>query len=278
MATRPLPTTFKIQPPRAWPSIDAGEIWAFRDLLVLLGQRDLSLRYRQTALGVVWVVLQPLLGALILAFVFGSIAKLPSKGSSYLTFVFASLIGWNLFYATLTRATASLVSHAYLLGKVYFPRMVLPLSTALLSLVDLGISLLCLFVMLAIDGVPVMPRAAASVPCFVGLLVLALGGGLFLGSLAVRFRDVNAALPVVLQLLFYASPVAYGAEIVPERYSSLFMLNPVAPLLEGLRWSFLGAGWWSPEGILYSLVFGVGLVLVGALVLRRTEQYFADVA
>lgn len=273
-----MPTSFKIQPPRAWPSIDAGEIWAFRDLLVLLGQRDLSLRYRQTALGVVWVVLQPLLGALILAFVFGSIAKLPSKGSSYVTFVFASLIGWNLFHTTLTRATASLVSHAYLLGKVYFPRMVLPLSTALLSLVDLGVSLLCLFVMLAIDGVTVTPRAAASVLCFVGLLVLALGGGLLLGSLAVRFRDVNAALPVVLQMLFYASPVAYGAEVVPERYSSLFMLNPLAPLLEGLRWSFLGAGFWSPEGTLYALVFGAGLVLVGALVLRRTEQYFADVA
>jgi lipopolysaccharide transport system permease protein len=156
--------------------------------------------------------------------------------------------------------------------------MVLPLSTAVLSLVDLAVSLTCLFVMLAFDRVAVTPRVAASAVSFCGLLVLALGGGLVLGSLAVRFRDVNAALPSLLQLLFYASPVAYGAEIVPERYRNLFMLNPLAPLLEGLRWSFLNAGIWATGGIAYALAVGIAFFLVGAVVLRRTEQYFADVA
>jgi lipopolysaccharide transport system permease protein len=235
------------------------------------------LRYRQTVLGVAWVVLQPLLGALIFTFVFGVVAGLRSDGIPYLTFTFASLAGWGLFSGIVSRSSSSLVQNSGLIGKVWFPRSVLPSSTVPAALVDLVMALMVLAMLMAWQGVA--PGVALlTLPLWIALLVaLALAIGFAASALMVRYRDVQHILPVALQLLLYASPVAYAASNVPERFRALYYLNPVATALDGLRWSLLGAAPPPMPAVAHALLLTLALLVLGTWSFRRMERGFADV-
>lgn len=256
---------------------ELAETWQARDLLITFADRDLRLRYRQTALGVVWVVLQPLIAAGIFAFVFGTVAHLSTEGTPYLLFTFAALTGWNLFSGILTRASACLVGNANLVSRVYFPRLILPLSVVPAALVDFIVSLGMFAVLLAVYGVaPTI--AILTLPLWILLLSAgAFGAGLVAASLTVRYRDVQYVLPVMVQLLLYASPVAYAAARVPERWQTLYYLNPLVAVIEGLRWSMLGTAPPSAGSVAWSVLVAMLAVVTGVIVFRRMERSFADV-
>lgn len=254
-----------------------GDLWAHRDLLWSLADRDLRLRYRQTLLGVAWVVLQPVLGALIFTFVFGIVAGLGPDRVRYFQLTFISLAAWGLFAGIVTRASASLVQNSGLVSKVWFPRSVIPCSTIPAALVDFAIASLVWLAFAAWAGA--LPSAGALLaPLWVAAIVAsAIGVGMVGAALTVSYRDVQHLLPVALQLLLYASPVAYTAANVPERYLAWYWLNPMAPLLEGFRASLLGTPMPPADAIAYAATVAVGALVVGSRVFRRLERRFADV-
>ena len=258
-----------------WP--DFTECFRFRGLVVALAVRDVKLRYRQTALGVGWVIVQPLLASGILAFVFGTIAGVTKPGrSSVFLFVLGGFIGWTLFSATFTRAGQSLLQHAALISKVYFPRLVLPVSAVISGLLDAGVALVFFVVLRLIMGPP-FDWQVVTLPVWLAVLVMcALGLGLISGAFSVRFRDIQYIAPVLIQLLFYASPIAYRTSAVPEKWRGIYSLNPLAPLLEGLRWSLLGDGDFSLSSSIYGLAFAVVILSVGVYSFYRLESDFAD--
>jgi lipopolysaccharide transport system permease protein len=270
-----------IRPPRRWEGLALTEVWRARELVATLALRDVKLRYKQTVLGIAWVVLQPLLAALAFAFVFGRVARLPSGGVPYVLFALAGLLGWQLFATCLAQSANSLVANAQLVSKVCFPRLVLPLSTAPAALLDLAVAAAVLGVLMAAHGVALTP-AALLAPLWIALvLALALGLGLFGAALAASYRDVQRMLPLALPLLLYASPVAYSAELVRERAAPevfrLYMLNPLAPLLESLRWSLLGTPRPAPELVVQAAVLALVALVGCALFFRHRERRFADV-
>ncbi|MEY2420249.1 MAG: lipopolysaccharide transport system permease protein [Acidimicrobiaceae bacterium] len=267
-----------ITPRRRWLAINLAELLEFRSLLSRFAARDVTLRYRQTALGVAWVVLQPLLGAGILSFVFGSVAHLPGPaGVPYFVFSLTGMVAWTTFSQITTRASSSLVGNAQLVSKVYFPRLLLPLSTVLSTLIDVGVSLGLLGVLMLLYGVHPGP-ALVLLPVWLLLLVSAsLGIGMGAGALMVRYRDVQYLLPVAVQFLLYASPVAYALSAVPASARRVYELNPLTGLLEGVRWSVLDSTRPSSGLLLYSVATSVLLLIVGLLFFTRAERRFADV-
>ena len=249
----------------------------FRDLLLALAARDVKLRYKQTLLGVAWVVLQPLLAAGIFTFVFSLVAKLPSDGVPYFLFSFAGLLGWNLFNNILTRSSASLVGNANLISKIFFPRLVLPVASLGSAAVDFAVALGMMVVLLvAYRWAP--PVAVVLLPVWLVLLAaLALGVGLWTAALSVSYRDVQYILPVVTQVLLYASPVPYGASAVPKRLLGIYYLNPLSAPLEAVRWSLLGTAPPPLLWLMYSTAAAAGLLFAGLVVFKRMERKFADV-
>lgn len=267
-----------IRPRKGWLPVDPRQLWEFRGLLVRFAARDVTLRYRQTALGVTWVVLQPLLGAGILAFVFGNVANLPPPaGIPYFVFSLAGMVVWTAFSQTVIRASASLVANANMVQKVFFPRLLLPLSMALSTMVDVAVSLALLAAVIALSGVA--PGAAlAMFPLWMALAVAAgLGIALMASALMVRYRDVQYIVPAGVQLLLFLSPVAYALAAVPKGSRTFYELNPLAGLLEGFRWSLLDTGAPAVGLTIYAAAASLGLLLVGVLVFHRMEKGFADV-
>jgi lipopolysaccharide transport system permease protein len=266
-----------IRPSGPWVGLDVLELWKYRDLLLILAARDLRLRYRQTALGILWVVLQPLLGATLLAFVFGRVAGLDAEGVPYLPFVLAGLLGWGLFSAIVTRSTTALVNYPHLVSKVYFPRQLLPLSTVLPALTDYLVGFGVLLALLPAYGMPIESSAFRSLLWILPVTGIAVALGLITSSLAVTYRDIAHVMPVLLQFVMYASPVAYSVSAVPPTYRPLFLLNPLAPLLEGLRSSVLGTQ--PPQGSSTAMACGVsiGLLLAALLFFGRRQRELADV-
>lgn len=254
----------------------AGDLWAFRDLLWSLADRDLRLRYRQTVLGIAWVVLQPLLGALILTFVFGVVAGLSSDGVPYFRFTFASLAGWGLFAGILTRASGSLVQNAGLIGKVWFPRVVLPASVVPAALLDFVVAAVIVLTMAAADGA-LGPGAILAPVWALAIAALAFGLGLIFAALMVSYRDVQHVLPVAMQLLLYASPVAYAASNIPEAWRGIFLLNPIATYLEGLRSALLGTPTPATRATVGAVAVTAAVLVAGHALFRRLERRFADV-
>jgi lipopolysaccharide transport system permease protein len=258
--------------------LDWAELWRYRDLWLTLALRDIKLRYRQTALGVAWVVLLPLIASGVFTLVFGIVAKLPSEGSPYFLFVFAGYLGWSAFQNTLTRCSTSLVGNTALVTKVYFPRILLPASTVLASVLDFAIGAVLFLGALFVRGEMPSLASLALVPVLVILLqLLALGLGLFMAALTVRFRDVQYVLPFLIQLLLYASPVAYGVAVVPDRLRPFYLLNPVAPLLDALRAALLGRGdihWRAVGG---SAALTLVLLVAGTLFFLHQDRQYADV-
>jgi lipopolysaccharide transport system permease protein len=267
----------QIRSDAGWAAIDFREILRHRDLLVTVAERDLKVRYKQTILGVVWVLLQPLMAALIFAFIFGVVARLPSNGKPYVLFAFAGLMAWNAFAQTLTRVSYSLLANAHMVSKVYFPRLILPLASVASTLIDFGVALALMFTLMAIYGVWPGPRLLLLPVWLAILLVMALGIGLSAAALMVQYRDIGQVIPVVLQLGMYVSPVAWSTVVVPQRFRWVFEVNPLSGLIEAFRWSLLGEGTLSWPALTYSSATAALVLWVGAMVFQRQERWFADV-
>ena len=269
--------TVVIEPSRGRLRLNLKEIWAYRDLLFILAGRDVKLRYKQTFLGVTWVILQPLVTAIIFTVVFGVFARLPSDGQPYILFVFAGLLPWNLFSASLSRAGGSLVGNANLISKIYFPRVLVPLASVGAVIIDFFVALAVLIVLMLIYKIsPTWNMLAA--PFFLLLaLMTAMGVSLWISAWSVYYRDFMFALPFVIQAWTYASPVAYAMSIVPEKWRWVISLNPAVGFVEGFRWSLLGSNGLTIEMVLISTFSSLFFLFGGLLVFRRIERGFADV-
>jgi lipopolysaccharide transport system permease protein len=266
-----------LEPRRRSAFADLGEVWQFRSLLGQLARRDITLRYRQTALGAIWVVLQPLIAAGLFALVFGRVAHLKSGGVPYIVFSYSGLLAWNAFSTYLSKSAGSLVGNSALVSKVYFPRIVLPLSTMAGTVLDFLVSLVMMAVLL-IATATAPGWGLVLLPVWLLLvLMLSSGLGLLMGSLAVRYRDINYVLPVLVQFLLYASPVAYALSAVPHSLRLYFVANPLTGLLEAFRWSLLGTGSLHLPYVLYSAGFAIVALTLGWYAFARMERTFADV-
>jgi lipopolysaccharide transport system permease protein len=277
MTTSEQAAPLRIRPTRGWATLNLAEVWQYRELVYFLTWRDIQVRYKQTALGVAWVVVQPVLTTVIFTLIFGNLARLPSDGLPYAVFALAGLVPWNFFAGAFGRGSLSLVGNANLISKVYFPRLVIPISSVLAGVVDLAISLALLLVLTAYFGLWPTARVLG-LPLFLLLaLAAALGVGLWLSALSVQYRDVAYVVPFVLQLWFYATPIVYPVSLFPARWQAWLGLNPLASVVEGFRWTLLGKAAPPPEMLLLSVAVVAVLVVSGALVFRRMERTFADV-
>ena len=267
----------RISPPTSWSDLSFSEFWSYRDLFGILTVRDIKLRYKQTALGVVWVVLQPLLSSLIFAVVFGNLAKLPSDGAPYIVFVFAAMLPWNLFAGSLQRAGNSLIGDAPLISKVYFPRIVLPIASAAAVLLDFAVACGVMIVISVLYGVTPSWTWLAVAPLTALVFVVAVGSSLFFSALNVYYRDFMYALPFVIQVWMYGSPVVYSSSLVPPSWQFLYHLNPMAGIIDGFRWAILGNREFPATGVLMAVFGSAAAFLVGVYVFQRVERSFADV-
>ena len=265
-----------IQPSRGWLNLKLGEVWEYRELLYFLVWRDVKVRYKQTALGAAWAILQPLMTMLVFSVFFGRLAKVPSDGLPYPVFAFAALLPWQLFAFALTESSNSLVGSQNLITKVYFPRLVIPMAAVLAGLVDFSISFVVLLVLMFAYGIT-PGVAVVTIPLFLLLAVAsALAVGLWLSALNVKYRDVRYAIPFLTQFWLFATPVAYPSSLVPEQWRPLYGLNPMAGVVEGFRWALLGKS--DVPGLLLfvSIVAVIGLLVGGVVYFRRMESSFAD--
>ncbi len=254
------------------------DLWRYRELFYFLAWRDILVRYKQTVAGVAWAWIRPVAATVMATLVFGHIAGLPSNGVPYPVMVLAGLLPWQLFANTLADAGNSLVSNSNLIVKVYFPRLIVPASTAVIAAIDSLIASVLLAALMAWYGVAPTWRLAA-VPVFAALaLAAAFGAGLWLSALTVRYRDVRFVVPFIVQFGFFATPVAYSTAAVPARWQALYRLNPLVGVIDGFRWALLGGVEpLQPATELASLVVIAGCVAGGIAYFRRTERTFADV-
>jgi lipopolysaccharide transport system permease protein len=267
---------FVITPSTGWPFPDLREFWRYRELLYFMVWRDIKARFKQTALGVAWVLLQPLLTMLVFTVFFGRLAGVPSEGVPYPIYTFAALLPWQLYAHAVSQSGESLVANRELLTKVYFPRLLIPVSGVLVGLVDFVLAFGVFLLMMVYYGMALTP-AVAAVPLLVLLAcATALSVGLWLAVLNVRYRDVRLTIPFFLQFWLFLTPIAYPASLVPEQWRMLYALNPMVGVVEGFRWALLG----TPETLHPSAFVSVGVVialLVGGLFyFRRMERTFAD--
>ena len=257
-------------------SVDLKQLWTYRDLLRTFASRDITLRYRQTALGVIWVVLQPLLTALIFTFVFGRVARLSSEGVPYIVFSYSGLLAWNVFSGLLTRASGSLTAAGPMVSKVFFPRLLLPLSVLGSVLLDFSVALVLQAILLISYGVN--PRWHIILLPLWLLLLLGISSGVSMiaAALAVRYRDVQYVIPLLIQLLLFASPVGYDVASVPRDARWAVTINPLTGLLQAFRWSILGRGSLSLS-LVYSSIAAVSIAVLGGILFSSFERDFADV-
>lgn len=266
-----------IGPARGWTSLRLEELWEYRELLFFLTWRDVKVRYKQTVLGGAWAIIQPVATMLVFSVFFGTLAKMPSDGLPYPIFSYAGLVPWTFFANGLTQSCTSLVTSAGLIKKVYFPRLVVPISSVFSGLVDFALAFAVLVAMAAYYGL----RPTLAVLCLPFLLLLsivtALGAGLWLSAMNVQYRDVRYAVPFLAQLWMFATPVAYPSSLLREPWRTLYGINPMVGVVEGFRWTLLGTG--QPPGPTLAVSSTVALLVLvsGAYYFRRTEAVFADV-
>jgi len=276
--TPAIPTDFLIviEPKRGWVGLDLQEVWRYRELLYFLALREIQLRYKQTVLGAAWAILQPLLAMVVFTLIFSKVAKIPSDGVPYAVFSYCALVPWTYFANALSLSGNSLVGSANLISKVYFPRLIIPGASVLAGTLDFGIAFLVLLGMMLYYGI-----APGWGVLLVPLLLLmtmgvALGVGLWLSAMNVQYRDVRYAIPFMIQLWMFATPIVYPLSLVPERYRSLVALNPMAGIIEGYRAAMLGRPFqW--DALAMAAVLCVLLLVAGAFYFRRVEKTFADV-
>ncbi|HXU81101.1 MAG TPA: ABC transporter permease [Polyangia bacterium] len=268
--------TFVIRPHRGLVALDLGELWAYRELLWTLVWRELKVRYKQTAIGAAWAVVQPAFSMVLFAIVFGKLAQLPSDGAPYPLFSYAALVPWQFFSRALTEASMSLIAQDRLVTKVYFPRMMVPSAVVLSGVADLAIALLLALALMLYYGHPPGP-AFAAIPLFVLLAVIAACGiSLWLSALNVSYRDVRYVLPFLTQLWLYATPVVYPMSLIPQKWRLWAGLNPMCGVVDGFRWCILGTR--APDlGVLaVSSAVSVVLLVSGAAYFRHVERTMAD--
>jgi len=275
-AQQPIEWTTIIRPSTGWVSLRLRDLWEYRDLIFFLAWRDISVRYKQTALGASWAIIQPFFSMVIFSIFFGGLAQIASDGVPYPVFSYAALLPWTFFANALTQSSNSLVGNANLLSKVYFPRLVIPIASILGGVVDFGIAFLVLIVLMLVYGI--IPTVAIMfLPLFLLLaLTTALGVGLWLSALNVEYRDIRYAVPFLVQVLLFASPVVYSSTLLDEPWRTLYGINPMVGVIEGFRWALLGT---TPPGpmLFISVLAAIALLVSGAMYFRRMEKSFADV-
>jgi len=272
-----------IEPTGRFGSFDPAELWQFRELLFFLIWRDIKIRYKQTILGALWAVLQPLLAAAVFTLFFGKVAGISSDGVSYAAFSFSGMVLWTFFAQGLSLASNSLVGSSHLITKVYFPRIMVPVASVTAGLLDLFIAAAVLLVVLVISGVGLSPRLLV-IPIAVALaLITAVGAGLWLSALNVKYRDVRFVVPFLIQMWLFITPVIYpSSEVAPKLESIglpgwLLGLNPMAGAVESFRWATLGVATQPWDLVAVSFVAAAFLLTTGAIYFRTVERFFADV-
>jgi lipopolysaccharide transport system permease protein len=268
--------TIYIKPTKGWAALNLKDLWLYRELVYFLTWRDIKVRYKQAALGILWAILQPLLTMIIFSFIFGNLAKLPSDGIPYPLFSYAAVLPWQLFASALQRSSVSLVGNANLLTKIYFPRLIIPFSAVMASLVDFGIAFLVMICLMIYYQVWPTIMMLWIIPLSLLALITALAVSLWLSALNVLYRDVQHMIPFLIQFWMYASPVAYSANLIPTgAWRIVYGLNPMAGVIQGFRWALLGA---QPPDILLvvSIVIVLILLVSGLFYFRRMEKTFAD--
>ena len=270
--------SLRIEPSRGWVALNLSELWAYRELLYFLTWRDVKVKYKQTIIGAGWAILQPLTTMVVFTLVFKKIADISSEGIPYPIFAYTALLPWNLFATALNRSTVSLVSQVGLISKVYFPRLIIPLSAAFSGIIDFAIAFVILVGMMFWYGIT--PRwAILSLPLFITIaLVAALSVGLWLAALNVRYRDVGHTVPFLIQIWMFASPVAYPVGLIPEKWRLVYSFYPLAGVIEGFRWALLGKESTDFRVIAVSTMVVFALLFGGLIYFKRTERTFADLA
>ena len=266
-----------IEPSRGWVALRLRELWAYRELLYFLVWRDIKVRYKQTALGAAWAVLQPFLTMVVFSLFFGRLAQIPSEGVPYPIFTYAALVPWTFFANGVTLSSQSMVGNSNLITKVYFPRMIVPVAAVVSGLVDFGIAMVVLFGMMAWYGI--WPTwQVITLPVFLLLaLVTSMGVGLWLSAMNVKYRDIRYIVPFLMQFWLFATPIAYPSTLLDQPWRTLYGLNPMVGVVEGFRWALLDTRTAPGLITLFSAVAAVALLVTGAYYFRRMEKTFADV-
>lgn len=276
-AVAPARRPVTIQPRRGWVDLEVSELWRYRDLLLVLVMRELKVRYKQAAIGAAWALIQPIVAVAIFSVIFGHFAKMPSGGVPYAVFAFAAVLPWTYFAEAVRRSSTGLVSDSELIRKVYFPRLIMPLALVVAPLVDFLAGFLVLLALLAWNHIA-LTAWVILLPGFLFVAMsLALAIGLWLGPLSVRFRDVIQAMPFLLQIWLYASPVAYPVSLVPDRWRLLYSLNPMVGVIEGFRWVLLGSLHPDFRAMAISGLVIAAAVFGGLIYFKAMERSFADV-
>jgi lipopolysaccharide transport system permease protein len=270
-------TITAIRPSHGWRAIDLRELWAYRELLYFLVWRDIKVRYKQTALGASWAVIQPFFTMIIFSLFFGRLAGVPSDDLPYPIFSFAALVPWTFFANGLTMSANSLVGSQELIRKVYFPRLTIPTATVLAGVIDFGIAFAVLLLMMAWYGIVPGFGMILVLPLLLLALVTALGVGLWLAALNVQYRDVKYVIPFLTQLWLFGTPIAYPSSLLSEPWRTLYAINPMVGVVEGFRWALLGTETAPGPIIAVSSLTALLLLVGGAFYFRRLERTFADV-
>ena len=268
---------FRIQPSHGWVSLKLRELWEYRELLYFLTWRDVKVRYKQTALGAAWAIIQPFMTMVVFSLFFGKLAKVPSDGIPYPIFSYAALVPWSFFANGLSQSSNSLVGSANLIKKVYFPRLTIPVATVLSGVIDFALAFLVLLGMMLYYGIA--PTANVLwLPFFLLLaLITSLGAGLWLSALNVEYRDVRYVVPFVTQFWMFATPIAYSSTLLDEPWRTIYGLNPMVGVIEGFRWALLGTDTAPGPIIVVSSLAALFMLVGGAFYFRRMEKTFADV-
>jgi len=266
-----------IEPSSPWRAIDLGEAWRYRELLYFFVWRDVKVRYKQTFLGVIWAVLQPLFAMLIFAFFFGRVVRVPSDGIPYALFAYAGLLPWTFFSNATTSGAQSLVGSASLVTKVYFPRILIPVAAVLTGLVDFALAALMLGPLLIVHRTAPAAGALLWIPVTIGIeLLLAFGFSIWLSALVARYRDLRHVVPFAVQIWLFATPIIYPLSMVPARWRPFVALNPMVGVVEAFRRSLFGRPV-ETEPLLWATLFALLLVVSGSIYFRRVERMVADV-
>jgi len=266
-----------IQPETGWVSINFRELWQYRELIGFLAWRDIASLYKQAFFGVAWALVRPISQVLIYTLVFEKVARLSSSGLPYMLFTFCGIVAWGFFSTSLTASTGSIVASSNLITKIYFPRLIIPISSLGRGAVDFLVSAVILAVMMLIYGVSPGWNLLLFPVFLLSGLAMTLGMGFIFSSISVKYRDLTYALPFMVQLWFWVTPVAYGVENIPSKLEWIFFLNPMTWVIQGFRWSILGVGDMDWEEMSITVLFAIAIFFAGLFYFRRMENEFADI-
>jgi len=275
--TKHEPATIYIKPSHGLAALNLRDLWVYRELVFFMVWRDVKVKYKQTLLGMAWAVIQPVMTMLVFTFLFGTVAKLPTDGIPYPVFSFTALLPWGLFVTALNQGSRSLVAHNNMVTKIYFPRLILPMSAVLAGLVDFAIAFVILVALMVYYHVTPTWNLVWTLPLFLLLaLVAALGVALWLSAINVKYRDVNQALPFLTQFWLFATPVAYSSSVISPKWQIVYSLNPMAGVVNGFRWALLGSGNGPDAALWVSAAISILVLVTGLFYFRSTEKTFAD--